>query len=106
MADYLRGHGIPAGRIVEETESHSTRENAERVAPLLYGPPQQVVLLTSDFHMWRARRVFARIGIQAVSYPAPDAEKWAGTFVGRWAAFIQLSFETAKIVYYALRGWL
>jgi uncharacterized SAM-binding protein YcdF (DUF218 family) len=109
MADYLRSHGVPAARLIAETNSSSTRENALQCRRILSSSPQlsgRLVLLTSDYHMFRAHRVFAKAGIDVLPRPIPDVLKRGSTWQGRWPAFLDLSVETIKIGYYFLRGWM
>ena len=106
MSDWLRCHGVPAEKIFVERTSFSTRENALRTEELLKTLPGRKVLLTSDYHMFRARRVFARLGMQVLPLPVPDVEKRAGSRLSRWSAFVDLVLETCKIAYYWLRGWI
>jgi uncharacterized SAM-binding protein YcdF (DUF218 family) len=106
MADWMGCHGVPAAAIRLETASHSTRENALFTRNLLNSMSGRKVLLTSDYHMFRARRVFAKLGISVLPLPIPDALKRTSSFVSRWAVFCELSAETGKIAYYWLRGWI
>jgi len=106
MADWMRCHGVPAADIRLETASHSTRENALFTRDLLKSMAGRKVLLTSDYHMFRARRVFAKLGIDLLPQPIPDALKRTSSLVSRWAVFCELSLETGKIGYYWLRGWI
>jgi uncharacterized SAM-binding protein YcdF (DUF218 family) len=106
MRDFLAASGVPAGAITVETESVSTRENALRTAELLRAEPAAKVLLTSDFHMYRAYRCFRRAGVDVVAVPVPDALKRSTRWYRRWTAFVDLSVETAKIAYYWWRGWI
>ena len=64
------------------------------------------VLLTSDYHMYRAHRVFAKQGIQVEPRPIPDVLKRGAGWRGRWPAFLDLLTESAKILYYRARGWI
>jgi uncharacterized SAM-binding protein YcdF (DUF218 family) len=106
MANFLESQGIPQERLVLETRSTSTRENALYTKPLLPHSASQPVLLTSDFHMFRARRAFEKAGIAVQPRPIPDALKRATTWQGRWPAFLDLISETIKIVYYYAHGWI
>jgi uncharacterized SAM-binding protein YcdF (DUF218 family) len=106
MGDWLRCHGVPAEKIFVERTSFSTRENALHTEELLKTLSGRKVLLTSDYHMFRARRVFARLGMQVLPLPVPDVEKRAGSRLSRWSAFVDLVLETCKIGYYWLRGWI
>jgi uncharacterized SAM-binding protein YcdF (DUF218 family) len=60
MGDFLRFQGVPDEAIHLETQSRSTRENALYSSQLLKNLPGRKVLLTSDYHVYRARRAFAR----------------------------------------------
>jgi uncharacterized SAM-binding protein YcdF (DUF218 family) len=106
MRDFLVSSGVPADAILLETESTSTRENALRTAELLRGESGPSVLLTSDFHMYRAYRCFRRAGLDVVAVRVPDALKRSTRWYRRWTAFVDLSVETAKVAYYWWRGWL
>ena len=106
MRDYLVCQGVPAGAVIVEGRSRSTRENALFTAELLRGIPGPYVLLTSDFHMWRARRAFTRAGVTVLPLPFPDAGKRMVDWRWRWNVFLDLSAETVKIAYYRARGWI
>jgi uncharacterized SAM-binding protein YcdF (DUF218 family) len=106
MAEFVESQGVPPERVVRETRSTSTRENALYTQPLLANSASPPVLLTSDFHMFRARRAFEKLGIVVQPRPIPDALKRATTWRGRWPAFLDVASETVKIVYYYARGWI
>jgi len=106
MGDFLKFQGVPPDAIHLETQSHSTRENALYSAPLLKRLPGRKVLLTSDFHAFRARRSFARAGIEVSVLPVPDVLKRSGRWLSRWSCFIDVLEETVKIAYYEARGWI
>lgn len=106
MRDYLVCSGVPAGAIQVEGRSASTRESALYTKPLLAGVTGAKVLLTSDYHMFRAHRAFASAGLDVVPVPFPDAIKRAQRPLQRWGVFVDLVVETGKIVYYYARGWI
>jgi uncharacterized SAM-binding protein YcdF (DUF218 family) len=106
MAEFLKFQGVPPEAIHLETQSHSTRENALYSAPLLKSLPGRKVLLTSDYHVFRARRAFGKAGIDVSVLPVPDVLKRSGRSLSRWSCFIDLLEETMKIGYYGVRGWL
>ena len=106
MGDFLKFQGVPAKAIHLEMQSHSTRENAMYSAALLKDLPGRKVLLTSDYHVFRARRVFAKAGIEVSVLPVPDVLKRSSRWLSRWPCFIELLEETVKIGYYGVRGWL
>lgn len=106
MRDFLVAMGVPAGIIELEQRSHTTRENALGVQQMLGSMPGPAVLLTSDYHMFRAARVFSKAGMHVAPYPIPHALKLGGNWKTRWPAFLEEVSETAKILYYAVRGWI
>jgi uncharacterized SAM-binding protein YcdF (DUF218 family) len=106
MRDFLEAHGVPREAIQIETQSTTTHENALRVAELLAHVPGSKVLLTSDYHMFRAFRAFKKAGLEVLPRPFPDAGKRAVGWAGRWPAFVDLIVEMMKIGYYRVRGWI
>jgi uncharacterized SAM-binding protein YcdF (DUF218 family) len=106
MRDFLMAHGVPAERILLETASTNTQASARAMAGLLAGDGGRKVLLTSDYHMFRSRRLFARAGLRVATVPIPDAQKRGGRAWTRWQAFLDTSEELVKIVWYGGRGML
>jgi uncharacterized SAM-binding protein YcdF (DUF218 family) len=106
ILNFLIAYGIPREAFVTERKSTSTRENAIETARLIQGLPGKKVLLTSDFHMYRALRVFRKVGIEAAPMAVPDVLHSTEHWNGRFSAFETMLVESAKIVYYALRGWI
>jgi uncharacterized SAM-binding protein YcdF (DUF218 family) len=106
MRDFLICHGVPAGDILAEDRSSSTRENALNTAQLLESAPGRKVLLTSDLHMFRASRVFRKIGFDVAPRPIPDCLKRTESVVYRYGVFVEIVREVAKTGYYWARGWI
>ncbi len=106
MQDFLEFHHVPASAILLEPQSMSTRENAIRVRELVAAMPGTKVLMTSDYHMYRALRAFRKAGIDVLPRPIPDAIKRSTRCQGRWSAFCDVFEETMKIAYYRLRNWI
>jgi uncharacterized SAM-binding protein YcdF (DUF218 family) len=98
--------GVPAEAVNVETLSTSTRENALRSVPLLNRMPGKKILLTSDYHMFRALRVFHKAGLDLQGWPYPDTGKMAASWTGRWPAFLEILLELTKIGYYKVQGWI
>ena len=78
MGNYLRAHGLQAGRIVQEERSTSTELNLQYSLPLLQaqglGLDSAVAVVTSDFHTLRAQRIARKMGYtraRAVAAPTP-----------------------------------
>jgi uncharacterized SAM-binding protein YcdF (DUF218 family) len=105
MADYLMSHGVPRDVIVIESASRSTRENALNTAALVR-PGSRPVLVTSDFHMLRARRALRKAGVETDAYPVPDAIKQNNSWRLRWSVFLLLAEETTKLAWYRWQGWI
>jgi len=110
IADHMRrlmiAEGIPAEAVQVENASESTHENALYTAASLAGDHGSKVLLTSDYHMFRAVRAFRKAGINVLPLPIPDVRKRATGVLGRWPAFLDEAVESCKIVYYFLHGWI
>ena len=104
--NFLIADGVPREVFVSEGASVSTRENAIETARLIQSLPGKKVLLTSDFHMYRALRVFRKLGIEAAPMAVPDVLHSTEHWYGRFSAFEIMLTESAKIVYYAVRGWI
>jgi uncharacterized SAM-binding protein YcdF (DUF218 family) len=106
MRDFLVSMGVPADVIQLEQRSHSTRENAVCVQQMLGNLSEPMVLMTSDYHMFRASRVFSQAGMRVAPYPIPHAIKLAARWPTRWPAFLDELVESMKIIYYQARGWI
>jgi uncharacterized SAM-binding protein YcdF (DUF218 family) len=106
MRDFFVFNGIPADRIRVEDKATNTHENAEFIARMLAGTTGRIVLLTSDSHMFRARRCFAKEGVGIAASAVPDVIKRAADYSARPQLFIGEVRESASIVYYWYRGWI
>jgi len=106
MKEYMVCRGVPPEAIIVGPASNNTRENALFTKPLVAKLPGTKVLLTSDYHMTRAYRAFAKAGIQVLPRPFPDALKRATSPESRWCVFVDLARETAALGYYFARGWI
>lgn len=106
MRQFIECYGVPHSAIQIEPQSRSTRENALYIKEVLAGTEGRKVLLTSDFHMFRACRTFKKAGLDVLPRPFPDVRKRAMSWRARWPAFLDLVEETIKIGYYWYRGWI
>lgn len=65
MANYLTEQGIDPERILLEEESHNTWQNLNRTAELLaaegYDTTQDMIVVSSGFHLSRARMLWGRV---------------------------------------------
>ena len=106
MAEYMAGSGILRDRIFVEERSISTRENALFTKQMIGSWPGKRVLLTSDLHMFRARRTFEKVGLPAEPRPVAEVTaRWNRPF-DRLPAAVSTLTELLKIVYYRARGWI
>jgi len=108
MKNYLLAHGVEEDVILVEDEATTTRENASKSREILKeqqlrGP---VVVLTSDYHVFRAQRVFRQEGMEVQTRALPDLRKRSNLVWQRFAGFQELMVEVAKIGYYKVRGWI
>lgn len=106
MRDFLVSQGIPADRLTVEDRSTSTHENAVYAKELLAGSNNRLVLLTSEYHMFRAWRAFRKAGLNVAPRPFPDAGKRSASPSERWPIFFELCGEAVKSAYYWVRGWI
>ena len=68
MADYLTARGIDESRILREEKASDTRENLEFSRALvepLGVDTSRVLIITSDFHLCRAKFLARKLGMQA-----------------------------------------
>lgn len=77
MAQYLTGKGIDEDRLYLEEEAHNTAQNIKFSVALMekLGLEGKVMVVSSDFHLYRAERIFERFGIDVGSLPAPTPQE-------------------------------
>jgi uncharacterized SAM-binding protein YcdF (DUF218 family) len=65
MADYLISHGFPADRVAREDQSRSTEENLTYSRAMMERtkPDYSCVVVTSNFHVFRAAMIARRTGV-------------------------------------------
>lgn len=69
--------GVDPGRIVLESRSRNTVENASLTAAIVHPEPSQPwLIVTSAFHMPRAMGVFGKVGFDAIAYPVAYRTPW------------------------------
>jgi len=112
MRDALVRLGVPADRILVETESRTTRDEAVIVKPMLERlQVKRVILVTSQSHMRRSVGAFRVEGIitePAIARDAAAAAPWRGWLFPSDTGLKQanaVAHEILGIAYYALRGW-
>ena len=68
MERYLIAQGIPKEKIIKEELSTSTFENllfSKHILDALFEEPYRIVIITSNFHIFRASRLAARLELDA-----------------------------------------
>jgi len=74
MARYLIERGVPAGQILLENYAYSTYSNmrySRTILDELFDHMPSVVVITSNFHMYRSVRFAGQVGLDGVSmYPS------------------------------------
>ena len=106
MRDYMIASGVPASAVTVETMSTSTHENALFTKQALQNTPGRLVLLTSDYHTFRAWHAFRKAGLNVQECSFPDLYKLISRRSNRWGVFLGLCRETTAIAYYWARGWI
>jgi uncharacterized SAM-binding protein YcdF (DUF218 family) len=71
MKRYLVDLGVPEDRIIEESKSRDTLENARYTRDICTRRGyRKIVLVTSAYHMKRAVTAFRKNGVEVIPYPA------------------------------------
>ena len=76
MADWLERRGIDESRLYLEEKAHNTAQNVKYSLALLEqeGLTGPVMVVSSEFHLYRAGRIFGRYGMDVASLPAPTPQ--------------------------------
>jgi uncharacterized SAM-binding protein YcdF (DUF218 family) len=70
-AQVAQAHGVPAAAIVLEERSRSTEENAIEARKVMGAYALKTAVLVSDnYHLWRAEMLFRAQGISVFTSPA------------------------------------
>lgn len=105
-AAQARLHGVPADAILTETRVHTTRDEADRVKPLLQSRGARTVLLvTSAGHLARARPLFERAGFEVHGGPS-DPLVEANAPEPRIAQMRMLANDFFGWLYYRVAGYI
>jgi uncharacterized SAM-binding protein YcdF (DUF218 family)/lysophospholipase L1-like esterase len=103
MARFAREIGVPESRVHLETASRSTRENAERSAPLLRRlGARRLLLVTDRLHMRRAEGAFSAFGFDVERASVPVYRSYDSNTSMLRAGIVEL----AALGYYRARGWI
>ncbi len=103
--------GVPEARLVLETKSRDTHENALMTRDLVKLAPGEVwILVTSAAHMPRAAGTFRRIGWTVVPYPVDfrhlgEGDEAFGRNLGRGLVLLNVSLrEWLSLAHYYIAG--
>jgi uncharacterized SAM-binding protein YcdF (DUF218 family) len=111
MRDELVRLGVPASRVLIETKSRNTHDEAVIVRDMLKPlDVDHVVLVTSDIHMRRSLGTFRAAGIDAIPAIARPFEDipWAGWVIPSNDGLEEAGAVWHEIIglgYYFARGW-
>jgi uncharacterized SAM-binding protein YcdF (DUF218 family) len=112
MRDALVQEGVPASRILVETKSTNTHDEAVIVARMLESlDVDHVVLVTSGIHMRRSLGTFRKAGIEAIPAIAHRADgdvswiEWLFPSDQGLAETSAVAHEIIGLGYYIARGW-
>src|SRR5271166_1113871 len=90
--DYLETRGVPDVDLIAETQGDNTEESVHRVATILRANAMHSALLVSDaYHLYRAKQMMAREGMQVYVSPRPGSIP--KTSWGRFLAALRESFS-------------
>src|SRR5215813_4178555 len=114
LQEWLVNAGVPHDRIVLESGSRNTREQAELVSPMLKANHwERFVLVAPPVQQPRARAVFRRQGVEPIAAPAPfwseaDREQQHGWLpnTGALRTSERAIYDYLAWAYYWMRGWL
>ncbi len=72
MAEWLIAHGIEESRVFREERSSSTYENLMYTRTILQdnGLPEDIIIVSNNFHVYRAGMIARKQGYDSVSLPA------------------------------------
>lgn len=87
--EYLVSLGIPASRIIAETESRNTEESARRIAVIARtNNLRQLVIVSDGTHLFRIHQICAANGLNVLTSPRPQM-----MIPGRPAQFKRIAHE-------------
>ena len=89
MAQYLLAHGTDASQILEEPQASNTRENllfSAKLAEEAGFDTSRVLIVTSDFHMCRAKYIAKTLGMEPY-----------GLSSGTWPWILKLNYTLREV---------
>ncbi len=67
LKEYAISNGIPSEKILVTKDVENTADEAVAVKELI-SPSKRIILITSAYHMYRAKRLFEKQGFEVISY--------------------------------------
>ncbi|WP_426626192.1 YdcF family protein [Leifsonia sp. McL0607] len=94
MAEYLRDAGVPADRVLAETEAVNTEQNLllSREIAEAHRPGSRVLIVTSGYHVLRAAMLARRVGLPAAATGAKTARYFVPSATLREFAAVAVMF--------------
>jgi uncharacterized SAM-binding protein YcdF (DUF218 family) len=115
LARYAAAMGVPAGQTLATRPARNTAEEARVVAALLgerhvvpagRSGPARILLVTSAFHMARARTLFQRAGIAVTPFPV-EFQHWENERLGVMDFFPSAeALKQAELAWHEMYGRL
>jgi uncharacterized SAM-binding protein YcdF (DUF218 family) len=104
MAEYLRDAGVPADRVLAETEAENTEQNLlfSRAIAESHRPGSRVLIVTSDYHVLRSAMLARRVGLAAAATGARTARYFVPSATLREFAAVAVMFSRIQVVAVAL----
>ena len=104
MAGYLTDRGFPAARLVREDRSRTTEENIRFSKAIMdrSRPGARCVIVTSNFHVFRAAIIARRLGVDGQVTGAPTAAYYWPSAILREFAAVFLSYKLVNVAVCAL----
>lgn len=94
MQKYLIEKGISKERLITETSSKNTYENIKFALEKLDKKPSEIMVISSSYHLFRAKLILYRFGILARTVPAKTP---AGAIL---SSYIRETFAVVKTYLY------
>lgn len=114
MARVARVFDVSASAVIVENQSNRTWEQGQETAHIAEKQSlHSVILVTSPEHMYRARRVFQKAGLDVISAPPGGPERGYGHVTLKpWSVLARIGglgsvlYEYGAVVIYWWRGWI
>ncbi|MFA6588629.1 MAG: YdcF family protein [Patescibacteria group bacterium] len=105
MAELLQQNGVPAQAIIQEAQAENTWENAQQTLTIAQDQGwTKIIILTSDFHTYRACKFFRELGGNIICRAADRSLINQKTFSRRLLSTKVVLREYLANCYYWLKG--